>query len=99
MTKSELIEKVSERLRDYPVKDVAIALELMLEGMKEALVRGERIELRNFGVFSVRSRGSRMGRNPKTDKEVYVPFRNKPFFKVGRELKEMVDYGKDSHGL
>jgi integration host factor subunit beta len=99
MTKSELVEKVRERLQDYPLKDVAFAVDLMLEGMKEALVRGERIELRNFGVFSVRSRDSRMGRNPKTDKEVYIPARRAPSFKVGRELKKIVDYGKDSHGL
>jgi integration host factor subunit beta len=99
MTKSELVEKVRERLQDYPLKDVAFAVDLMLEGMEEALVRGERIELRNFGVFSVRSRDSRMGRNPKTDKEVYIPARRAPSFKVGRELKKIVDYGKDSHGL
>lgn len=99
MTKKELVEKVSERLRDYPAKDVAFAVDLMLEGMKEALVRGERVELRNFGVFSVRSRDSRMGRNPKTDEKVYVPFRRAPFFKVGRELKEIVDYGKDPNEL
>ncbi|TFG38012.1 MAG: integration host factor subunit beta, partial [Syntrophobacterales bacterium] len=79
--------------------DVAFAVDLMIEGMKGALVRGERIELRNFGVFSVRSRDSRMGRNPKTDKKVYVPFRKAPFFKVGRELKKIVDYGTGSNEL
>lgn len=99
MTKKELVEKVSERLQDYPMKDVAFAMDCMLESMKEAMVRGERIELRNFGIFSVRSRDSRMGRNPKTDKEVYVPLRRTPFFKVGRELKRIVDYGKDSNEL
>ncbi|MEA3470218.1 MAG: HU family DNA-binding protein [Thermodesulfobacteriota bacterium] len=99
MTKRGLVEKVSERLRDYPVKDVAFAVDLMLESMKDALGKGERIELRNFGVFSVRSRDSRMGRNPRTDKEVYVPFRRVPFFKVGRELKKVVNYGKDSYEL
>jgi integration host factor subunit beta len=99
MTKKELVEKVSERLQDYPMKDVAFAMDCMLESMKEAMVRGERIELRNFGVFSVRSRDSRMGRNPKTDKEVYVPIRRAPFFKVGRELKKIVDYGRDSNEL
>jgi integration host factor subunit beta len=99
MNKKELVEKVNERLQDYPLKDVAFAVDLMLEGMKEALVRGERIELRNFGVFSVKSRNPRMGRNPKTDKEVYIPIRRAPFFKVGRELKKIVDYGRDSHEL
>jgi integration host factor subunit beta len=99
MTKKELIEKVSERLQDYPLKYVAFAMDLMLDGMKEAMVRGERIELRNFGVFSVRSRDPRMGRNPKTDKEVYIPNRRAPFFKVGRELKKIVDCGKDSYEL
>lgn len=99
MTKKELVEKVGERLQDYPIKDVAFAMDCMLESMKEAMVRGERIELRNFGIFSVRSRDSRMGRNPKTDKEVYVPFRRTPFFKVGRELKRIVDYGKDFNEL
>ena len=99
MTKRELVLKVSEKLQDYPVKDVAFAVDCMLQCMKESLVRGERIELRNFGVFSVRTRDSRMGRNPKTDTEVFVPLRRAPFFKVGRELKKIVDYGRDSHGL
>jgi integration host factor subunit beta len=99
MTKKELVEKVTERLQDYPMKDVAFAMDCMLDSMKQAMVRGERIELRNFGVFSVRSRDSRMGRNPKTDTEVYVPVRRVPFFKVGRELKQVVDYGRDSNEL
>jgi len=99
MTKKELVEEVRERLQDYPLRDVGFAVDLIFEGMKEALVREERIELRNFGVFSVRSRDSRMGRNPKTDQEVYIPARRAPFFKVGREMKRIVDDAKESDEL
>jgi integration host factor subunit beta len=60
--------------------------------MRGALVKGDRIEIRDFGVFMVRSRESRMGRNPKTGTKVYVSSKKVPFFKVGRELKKMVDY-------
>lgn len=92
MTKSDLIEKVQERLRDYPQKDVAFAVDIMFQAMTDSLARNERIEVRGFGNFTVRSRDSRKGRNPKTGAEVNIPSKKVPFFKVGKDLKKLVDY-------
>ena len=92
MTKSDLIEKVQERLRDYPQKDVAFAVDIMFQAMTDSLARNERIEVRGFGNFTVRSRDSRKGRNPKTGTEVNIPSKKVPFFKVGKDLKKLVDY-------
>ena len=59
--------------------------------MTEALQRGERIEIRGFGTFQVKVREAREGRNPKTGEEVHIPAKRTPFFKVGNELKKMVN--------
>ncbi|MBE9546549.1 MAG: integration host factor subunit beta [Proteobacteria bacterium] len=92
MTKSDLIEKVQGRLKDYPKKDVAFAVDIMFQAMTDSLARNERIEVRGFGNFTVRSRDSRKGRNPKTGTEVNIPSKKVPFFKVGKDLKKLVDY-------
>jgi integration host factor subunit beta len=59
--------------------------------MKDSLAQGERVEIRNFGNFSLRKREARKARNPKTGEVVDVPAKRVPFFKAGKELKEMVD--------
>jgi integration host factor beta subunit len=92
MTKKELTEKLKERLKDYPRKDLEQTVNSIFEGMKCALKSGRRIEIRGFGNFTVRSRKSRMGRNPKTGSPVHIAERKEPFFKVGKELKEMVNH-------
>ena len=63
----------------------------IFESMTEALQRGERIEIRGFGTFRVKLREAREGRNPKTGEEVHIPAKRMPFFKVGNELKKMVN--------
>ncbi len=94
MTKKDLTERLYERLRDYSKKDLAYAVDIMFNAMTEALKRDERIEIRGFGNFTVRTRRPRRGRNPKTGTGVDVPMKKFPFFKVGKELKRTVDYPK-----
>ena len=92
MTKKDIIELAQEQLSEYPKADVAHAIDIIFDSMKESLLRGERIEIRDFGVFLVKEREPRIGRNPKTGDQVQVPGKRVPFFKVGKELKKMVDH-------
>ncbi|MCP5464211.1 MAG: integration host factor subunit beta [Deltaproteobacteria bacterium] len=91
MTKSELIEQLSEHLKSLSRNEVEIIVDTMFNKMTEALQNGDRIELRGFGTFEVRERPARQGRNPKTGATVYVKNRKVPFFKVGKELKDRVN--------
>jgi integration host factor subunit beta len=91
MTKSGLIEKVAERTPHISKKDTEVVVNTIFDAMTEALRRGERIEIRGFGSFQVKLREARDGRNPKTGEMVNIPAKRTPFFKVGKELKEMVD--------
>lgn len=90
MNKAELIEKVSERT-NVTQKVAKVIVDTLFEGMKESLQKGQRIEIRGFGSFMVRHYGGYKGRNPKTGEVVDVPPKRLPFFKVGKELKEMVN--------
>ena len=91
MTKSGLIEKVAEGSPHISKKDTEVVVNTIFDSMTEALKRGARIEIRGFGSFQVKVREAREGRNPKTGEEVHIPAKRTPFFKVGKELKEMVD--------
>ena len=91
MTKSGLIEKVAEQTPHISKKDTEVVVNTIFDSMTEALKEGERIEIRGFGSFQVKLREAREGRNPKTGEEVQIPAKRTPFFKVGKELKEMVD--------
>jgi len=91
MTKSGLIEKVSEATPHLSKKDTEIVVNTIFDSMTEALKAGRRIEIRGFGSFQVKVREARDGRNPKTGEEVHIPDKRTPFFKVGKELKQMVD--------
>jgi len=89
MVKAELIIEVSKK-ENIPVNAARTIVDLFFEAMKEALERGERIEIRGFGSFAVRHYDAYKGRNPKTGQIVDVPPKKVPFFKVGKELKEMI---------
>jgi integration host factor subunit beta len=91
MTKSGLIEEVSERTPHISKKDTEIVVNTIFDSMARALENGERIEIRGFGSFQVKVREAREGRNPKTGEPVHISAKRTPFFKVGKELKEMVD--------
>lgn len=93
VNKSDLICKVAEKLSTLSNKDVEVIVNQIFDSMTAALVSGDRIEIRGFGSFEVRTRRPRVGRNPKTGASVNVGVRRVPFFKVGKELKEMVDHG------
>jgi integration host factor beta subunit len=94
MTKNDLIKKLQEELKSYPLQDVAYAVNIIFDSMIDAMKRGERIELRGFGSFVVRERKPRMGRNPKSGAKVKLEERKVPFFKTGKELRLMVDNKK-----
>lgn len=91
MTKSELIEFIAERQDQLSVKDVELAVKMVLDCMSDMLAAGERIEIRGFGSFSLHYRAPRVGRNPKTGASVELPGKHVPHFKPGKELRDRVN--------
>lgn len=89
MTKKDIILKVSDET-NLKQTDVKKIVQKSFDFMVEALVRGEKIELRNFGVFKIKERKSRTGRNPRTGQVVPVPARKVVVFKPGLEMKQKV---------
>lgn len=94
MNKSELVEHLAERARITKKRSEQI-VNLVFEQMGEALKKGDRVEIRGFGSFTSRPYGAYTGRNPRTGETIHVPAKRLPFFKVGKELKERVDYPTD----
>ena len=93
MTKSELIERIVAVQSQLSVKDVELAVKMMLDHMTDSLAGGERIEIRGFGSFSLHYRAPRIGRNPKTGEKVDLAGKYVPHFKPGKELKDRVNLG------
>ena len=91
MTKSDLIAQLAERFPQLVAKDADFAVKMILDALSEALVKGDRIEIRGFGSFSLNYRPPRVGRNPKSGDKVSVPEKWVPHFKAGKELRERVD--------
>ena len=91
MTKSGLIEDVARRTPHISKRDTEVVVNTIFDAMVDALKEGDRIEIRGFGSFQVKVREARDGRNPKTGEPVHISAKRTPFFKVGKELKEMVD--------
>jgi integration host factor subunit beta len=92
MTKSELIEAVADKLK-LPKGKAELIVNCIFDSMESSLKRGERIEIRGFGSFEIRTYKSYEGRNPRTGTKVDVRPKRLPFFKVGKELKERVNDG------
>lgn len=92
MTKSELIARLAARHGQFSVADVELAVKTILDALARNLSRGERIEIRGFGSFSLNFRPPRVGRNPKTGEKVQVAGKYVPHFKAGKELRDRVDY-------
>ena len=90
MNKSDLIEIIAEKSR-ITKKKAEDVVNLIFDSMAAAMVRGERIEIRGLGSFVVKDYGAYTGRNPRTGESIQVKPKRLPFFKVGKELKEMVD--------
>jgi integration host factor subunit beta len=91
MTKSVLIEKVSEKVEGLTRNQTEIVVETVFESIKKALISGEKIEIRGFGNFRLKNRNPRKARNPKTGESVDVPGKKVLYFKVGKALKEALN--------
>ena len=97
MIKSELILRLAEANPHLFQRDVERIVTTVFEEISAALARGDRVELRGFGAFSVKQRPARTGRNPRTGATVQVTEKRVPFFKTGKELRERLTDGAD-HG-
>ena len=91
MTRSDLVEELAARFSQLTHRDAEYAVKTLLDAVGEALVRGNRIEIRGFGSFSVNHRAPRMGRNPRSGAAVAIPAKRVPHFKPGKALREAVD--------
>ena len=91
MTKSDLVQQLSEKVSTLTKKECEVIVDTVFFNMKDALQRGEKIEIRGFGSFTVRVRRAKEGRNPKTGEKVSIPEKRIPFFKVGKELRDLVN--------
>ena len=92
MTKAGLVDEVARNVQ-LTKKQAEAIVNVVLDSIVESLRDGEKIELRGFGSFRIRSRKSRTGRNPKTGAKVDVPSKRIPYFKPGKELKELINPG------
>ena len=91
MIKSELVQKLAEENPHLYHRAVERIVSSVFDEITEALTRGDRVELRGFGAFSVKHRPERIGRNPRTGEAVFVPAKSVPFFKTGKELRERLN--------
>jgi integration host factor subunit beta len=91
MTKSELVMRIAERNPHLYQRDVERIVSTIFEEITGALTRGDRVELRGFGAFSVKGRNARVGRNPRTGETVHVARKFVPYFKAGKELRERMN--------
>ena len=99
MVKSELVHALSEKLPELQQRDVELALNCMLNQMADALVQGERIEIRGFGSFDLRHRPPRIARNPKSGESLSLPAKVAIHFKPGKEMRNRVDAARDQCGI
>jgi len=95
MIKSELVQRIAERNPHLYQRDVENIVNAILDEVVGALARGDRVELRGFGAFSVKNRPARLGRNPRTGEQVDVAEKHVPFFKTGKEMRERLNGGSD----
>ncbi|RME80892.1 MAG: integration host factor subunit beta [Zetaproteobacteria bacterium] len=93
MNRSEMIRRIAAKHPELTRRDVELVVKVIFDTIAEALARGERVELRGFGSFSVRTRAPRIARNPKTGAQVFVPAKSTPHFKAGKELKALLNGG------
>ena len=95
MIKSELVQKLADRNPHLYQRDVEHIVNAVLDEIEGAMTRGDRVELRGFGAFSVKNRPPRTGRNPRTGQKVSVTEKYVPFFKTGKEMRERLNDGVD----
>ena len=91
MIKSELVQRIAETNPHLYQRDVENIVDAILDEITRALARGDRVELRGFGAFSVKQRPARIGRNPRTGEQVKVTEKVVPYFKTGKEMRERLN--------
>lgn len=91
MTKSELVERIMQTNSILNRKESEMVVNIVFDSMAEALKKGEKVEIRGFGSFTIREREAREARNPKSGDLVNIPSKKTPFFKTGKELRERVN--------
>jgi integration host factor subunit beta len=91
MTKSELIQRLAELNPHLYQRDVESIVTAIFDEITAALARGDRVELRGFGAFSIKRRDARLGRNPRTGVSVNVDEKHIPFFKTGKQLRDRLN--------
>ena len=96
MIKSELVQRIASQNPHLYQRDVENIVNAILGEIVAAMARGDRVELRGFGAFSVKRRDARIGRNPRTGDSVQVAEKHIPFFKTGKQLRDRLN-GKESH--
>ena len=99
MLKSELVRAIHEKLPELQLSQVEAAVNCILTQMADALVQGERIEIRGFGSFNLHHRAPHIGRNPRTGETVDLPAKVKVHFKPGKEMRDRVDAARDQCGI
>ena len=99
MVKSELVRALNEKLPELQVKDVELALNCILGQLANAIVKGERIEIRGFGSFKLHHRPPRIARNPKTGEAINLPAKVALHFKPGKEMGDRVNAARDKCGI
>ena len=92
MTRSDLVEELAARFAQLTQRDAEHAVNTIQDAVSDALVQGQRIEIRGFGSFSVSRRPARIGRNPRSGESVSIPEKRVPHFKPGKALRESVDF-------
>lgn len=98
MKKSELIQRIAERNPQLYQRDAERVVDTIFEEIAQALIRGDRAELRGFGAFSVKEREAREARNPRTGESVDVDAKRLPFFKAGKAMRERLNPGMADDG-
>lgn len=91
MNKSDLILKILEFEPTLVKKDASKIVNVFFDTISEAISKGERVELRGFGVFDVKEREARIARNPKNGEAVAVPAKKVPFFRMGKDMKDRIN--------
>jgi len=91
MIRSELIQKIADENPHLYQRDVERIVNTIFDEVTDAMARGDRVELRGFGAFSVKQRDARVGRNPRTGESVDVEEKHVPFFKTGKALRDRLN--------
>ncbi len=91
MIKSELVQKLAAENPNLFHRDVERLVSIFFQEISDALVRGDRVELRGFGAFSVKHRPARIGRNPRSGEAVQIEEKHSPFFKAGKEIRDRLN--------